>query len=166
MCGRVAWQTVEALPQAAMEAPLKARLVEPSQPRTGIFRGLEAGIGLVLIAVVVLAVFLGLYPYAKGAAIVMVVIAGFAILIAITRGGKSELQSRPTVRPAAAMHAQDPQSPPAQTDVQRPNTTSIVLAVLGSVLGVFGILAIVALCLVVSTIVAIGRICGMFLGIK
>jgi hypothetical protein len=164
MCGREAWRTsrgpAEAPESATAEPPLMATLVErPSVHRQPVSR-LEHNMGLILIAVLVLAVFLGVFPFAPGAAIVIVVVAGAAFVVMMARGREgAEHGSVPA-------HLGGQSSVPQGQVEQRTNPASIILAVFGSILAVFGVLAIVSMCMVMSAIIAFGRMCGMILGIK
>jgi hypothetical protein len=147
-----------------------ATLAKPSASRQLPARRQTANLGVILVVVLVLAVFLGLYPFAKGAAILLVAIAGLALVLTL-RGRASQTWDGKTNR--STPNAEAPGYPgsasraAARNNVERRvSVGSIIVGVLGSILAVFGVLAIVTLYMVMSLIIGIGQMCGFFAGPK
>jgi hypothetical protein len=151
-----------------------ARLVEtaPSQARS--VASAEYHIGVVLVSVAALAVILGLFAFAPGAAIAVAVVCGLALAVMVRHGMPTKQPARAAPRFATA-HATGPRAatelaPDAPLQPQyaerRTNPMSIIAAVLGSIMAVVGVLAIIALCTVLSAVVAFLQMCGMVFGVK
>jgi hypothetical protein len=151
-----------------------ARLVETAPPQAPSTASAEYHIGVGFVAVVALVVTLGLFLFAPGAAIAVAVVFGLALAVLVRHGMPTKQPVRAAPRLAGA-HAIGPRAAtqlapdtPLQPQyaVRRTNPVSIVAAVLGSIMAVFGVLAIIALFTVLSALVAFLQMCGMVFGMK
>ena len=157
MCGREAWRA----PAGAGGASKAQSTERPWMATPRSTDSIANHFGAILIAVVILAVFLGLFPFAPGIAVAVAAIGGLSLaLIFLHRNRQIAPRPMTDTRPGTAS-ASKAGAPPPQSYERRVSTASIVLGVLGSVLAVFGVVAVTALFAMLSALIAFFRMCGL-----